>query len=277
MIPLFSDLKYFLAVVETLNMSRASERLGVVQPTLSQSLKRLEDIVGVPLFIRKKNGMELTRAGRAMTSQCRDFMSNWQYLVDAARDSEVQPLGHFKIGAHVSVAWYSFDLFLPELLNKYPKIEVSIVHGSSRELLEQLIVGKVDFGLLINPRRHPDLVIKPLCADRYSLWYVKDCVNPDVVALNPDNLRNEEVLGLLKDKRSFTRKVETASYEVIAKIAASGAAIGMLPERVAKHYGLAMWDRSAFTADELCLCYLKERQKSEGSRVIIEAIKAVKF
>src|SRR6185437_16928135 len=134
MIPLFSDIQYFLAVAETLNVSRASERIGVVQPTVSQAIKRLETIVGVPLFIRRKNGMELTRAGRAMTSQSRDFMTHWRFLVDTARNSEVQPMGHFRIGAHVSVAWYAFDSFLPKLLHAYPKLEISIVHGISREL-----------------------------------------------------------------------------------------------------------------------------------------------
>jgi DNA-binding transcriptional LysR family regulator len=204
-------------------------------------------------------------------------MNSWQFLMDAARDSEVQPMGHFKLGAHVSVAWYALDLILPELLRNYPKIEVSLVHGSSRELLQQLVVGKIDFGLLINPRRHPDLVIKPLCGDRYSLWYTKDCRNHDVIALNPDTPQNEKVFNLLKNKRTFSRRIETSSYEVAAKLAAAGAAIGMLPERVAKPYGLTMWDRHAFVPDELCLCYRKERQKSEGARRIIEAIKSVKL
>ena len=277
MIPQFTDLKYFLAVVDTLNVSRASERMGVVQPTISQALKRLESIVGVPLFIRRKNGMELTRAGQILTVQSRDLMNNWQFLVDAARDSEMQPMGHFKIGAHVSVAWYALDLILPKLLHDYPKIEVSIVHGMSRDLLQQLVVGKIDFGLLINPRRHADLVVKPLCTDRYSLWYSKDCLNQDVVALNPETMQNEKVFTLLKDKRTFSRRIETTSYEVIARLAAAGTAIGLLPERIAKPSGLSMWDRQAFVTDELCLCYRKERQRSEGARVILEAIRSVKL
>jgi DNA-binding transcriptional LysR family regulator len=139
----------------------------------------------VPLFIRRKNGMELTRAGQTLTSQCRDFMNNWQFLLDSTRESEIQPMGHFKIGAHVSIAWYSLDLILPTLLKNYPKVEISLVHASSRELLEQLVVGKIDFGLFINPRRHPDLIIKPLSGDRFSLWYNKDCLNQDVIVLNP--------------------------------------------------------------------------------------------
>jgi LysR family transcriptional regulator, cell division regulator len=277
MIPQYTDLKYFLAVVETLNVSRASEHVGVVQPTISQALKRLEDIVGVPLFIRRKNGMELTRAGRSLAEESRGLMNNWRFIVDSARDSETQPMGHFKIGAHVTVAWYSAGAILPKLLHEFPKIEVSVVHGTSRELLQQLVVGKIDFGLLINPRRHPDLVIKPLCGDRYTLWYSKDCLNLDVLVVNPDTQQNEKVLSLLKDKRTFSRRIETNSYEVGARLAASGAGVAMLPERAAKPYGLSMWDRNAFVSDELCLCYRRERQRSEGARVIIEAIKSVKL
>ncbi|RYZ64762.1 MAG: LysR family transcriptional regulator, partial [Proteobacteria bacterium] len=75
MIPQFIDLKYFLVICETQNFSRASERLGVVQPTLSKAMVRLEDIAGVPLLIRHSSGVRVTRAGEVLRLQAQELVT----------------------------------------------------------------------------------------------------------------------------------------------------------------------------------------------------------
>ena len=62
MVPSAAELEYFLEVSSTLNLSRASERLGISQPSLSLAIKRLEQSVGTELFIRHKHGVTLTQA-----------------------------------------------------------------------------------------------------------------------------------------------------------------------------------------------------------------------
>ena len=271
MIPQFQDLKYFLTIAETGNLSRASERLGVGQPTLSQAMKRLEDISGVPLLIRQKRGVELTRAGEVLKSRAAELLNSWQYLVNEVKEAETLPRGHLLIGAHVSVALYSFDRFLPELLEKNELIEISITHGLSREILESVVSGKLDFVLVINPRPHPDLVLKKLAEDKVGFWHVKGG-REDVLISDPSLLQTQSLLKKAKDKVQFKRQIPTSSLEVAANLVASGAGIGLLPERVAARHGLKAYsDKLPVFADELYLCYRQDRQKSVASKVFIQA------
>lgn len=60
------DLTYFIELSGTLNFSRASERIGISQPSLSAAIKRLEHAIGTPLFLRGKNGVTLTPAGKRL-------------------------------------------------------------------------------------------------------------------------------------------------------------------------------------------------------------------
>ncbi len=64
MIPSPTDLKYFMEVAQTQNVSRAAERLGISQPSLSLAIRRMEQSVGAPLLIRSKRGVTMTQAGK---------------------------------------------------------------------------------------------------------------------------------------------------------------------------------------------------------------------
>ena len=274
MIPHYTDIQYFNVIAETLNLSRASERLGVVQPTLSQSLRRLEDAAGTSLFIRKKNGMELTPAGHVFREKSQEFLQNWTKIVKEVHGILNLPQGRFKIGVHVSVGLYFLGHFLPQLLKDHPLIEVDLVHGLSREILEELVTGKVDFGLVINPRPHPDLVLKSLLKDRVGIWTSKGKYDPDQVIADFGLNQSESVLK--RFNKLFSRKVSSSSLEIIADLTQKGVGVGVLPERVARLYDLQALPESPWFSDELFLCYHSERQKSQAAKIIIDAIKNTK-
>ena len=83
MLPNASDIQSFLEVTKTKNISRAAERLGLTQPALSQSIKRLENAFGQQFFIRGKGGVKLTRAFEKFTIRktfSQIFRLNMSYL-----------------------------------------------------------------------------------------------------------------------------------------------------------------------------------------------------
>ncbi|MEM6730382.1 MAG: LysR family transcriptional regulator, partial [Myxococcota bacterium] len=106
MFPSAHDLHYFLEVADTKNISRAAERLGLRQPTLSQALKRLEAHLGVPLFIRRKTGVELTHAGKRLVVEARGLLEHWQHVQAVAQREEVELSGRYSLGVHASVAMF---------------------------------------------------------------------------------------------------------------------------------------------------------------------------
>ena len=81
MLPSPTEILYFNEIAKTSNLSRAAERLGVTQPTLSLALKRLEDTIGMPLMIRSKTGVQLTRAGQKLLTKSLTILENSQRLL----------------------------------------------------------------------------------------------------------------------------------------------------------------------------------------------------
>lgn len=268
------DLKYFLSICETKSLSRASERLGVAQPTLSQALKRLEQVVGAPLVLRKKTGIELTRAGEIFRRRATDLINSWAGITAEAKSSVTAPRGHFVIGAHVSVTLYSAAKFLPSLTREYADLEFDLIHGLSREILEGVVSSKIDFGIVINPRRHPDLVIKRLAMDRVGFWRAAGPTQKDVLFCEP---ALQQTQYLLRKTGAFKRHIHSQSLEVVADLVAAGGGIGILPERVATRYNLKPLDEASWFQDELALCYRKDRQNTVASKLIIAAIMEAKI
>src|SRR5688500_16984767 len=113
MMPSPSELQYFIEVAGTLNVSRAAERLGISQPTLSLAIQRLENSFGAPLLIRTKSGVKLTHAGQRLVTQARALVHEWEKIRGDALRDETEIRGRYIVGCHPSVALYSLPNFLP--------------------------------------------------------------------------------------------------------------------------------------------------------------------
>src|SRR6266536_6034823 len=80
-------LRYFVAVADAGTFTRAAERLFIAQPTLSQQIRRLEQIVGTPLLQRRRDGVRLTAAGTVLLEAARDVLSAAGHAVAQARQA----------------------------------------------------------------------------------------------------------------------------------------------------------------------------------------------
>src|ERR1700689_3984492 len=106
MIPSPTELRYFLEISGTLNMSRAAERLGVSQPALTLAMGRLEESFGQKVLLRGKTGVRLTRAGEKLATQARALLGEWEKIKGDATKDEKELEGRYTIGCHPSVALY---------------------------------------------------------------------------------------------------------------------------------------------------------------------------
>src|SRR6476661_4546288 len=116
MLPSSDDIRVFLAVAETRNITRASERLGLTQPSVSVAVKRLEELIGAPLFVREKRGVELTKAGAKLESHFRRILESWESTRAALLEEQENVSGRITIGCHPSVALYSLPQITADLM-----------------------------------------------------------------------------------------------------------------------------------------------------------------
>lgn len=271
MLPAAQDLTYFLEVAKTLNFSRAAERLGVTQPSLSVAIQRLEHDLGVKLFIRSKRGAQLTDSGLRMSGRVQALIESWSKLRNEAREMVEEVAGHFVIGCHTAVARYTLPLWLPALLKDHPNLTFEFRHDLSRKITEQVISFQIDFGAVVNPTPHPDLVIKELLKDEVSLWiHSNGPVNEDVLIYDPSLLQSQSIVGKLKGFGDF-RHLHTPSLEVTLALAECRSGIAILPGRVANmaREKLKLYNRkSPIYNDRVCLVYRADQPKTKARREI---------
>lgn len=277
MLPSSSELIYFLEVARTLNLTSAARLLGITQPTLTLAMKRLEHSLGAELFIRSKKGLTLTNEGIILLKQAKSLLSSWQALESEVRDHQTQVRGKLSLGLHQSVALYTLPHVLPSLLSKHPLLEIELSHDLSRKITERVVDLDLDVGLVINPLRHPDLVMVKLGTDRVSLYgpakkEVQKRIICDSNLLQAQFILKKMSKGPFKDYPLLT----TSSLEVASELCAQGLGLSVLPGRVAqqqKHLQLqALLDSPTFE-DELYLIYRIEKKGQPGVEALNHELK----
>ena len=142
------QLEHFLAVAEERTFTRAAERVCRTQPAVSQSIKKLEEEVGAPLFARDVHEVSLTEAGRVLA----DYARRMVRLRDEAfrQVSEIKSLksGTLAIAAHEAAAVYLLPGPLRTYLQMYPDIKVGIYRSRLAEIPRQVMDREVDVGFV---------------------------------------------------------------------------------------------------------------------------------
>lgn len=280
MLPSPSELKYFMEVADTLNISRASERLGITQPSLSMALRRLESTLGTGLLIRKKSGVRLTRAGQLLAQRARDLVSEWSSLRSDVLRTTRDISGKFSLGCYPSIGVYTLPSFLPALLTQYPNVAIDLEHDLSRRITEKVISHTLDFGIVVNPVSHPDLAIYPICNDKVTLWSCDGQIK-DTILYHPDIAQTHFILNKLEKKGLRARRtLISPSFEIITTLACANAGMAILPARTALRTNpplkLVLPDPPSYQ-DRVCLVFRPDSQKNAAAKVIIAAIKKMRL
>lgn len=276
--PTPSDLRYFQEIAQTENLSRAAERLGVAQPTLSLSLKRLEEQLNVELFSRKNKGLILTDAGRRLLKECNKLLANWESIVSETQNSQTEIKGRYTLGCHPSVALYTLDPFMRDFYSEYPGIEIHLIHGLSRIICEKVVSGQIDFGIVVNPTRHPDLVLHKLGTDEVCFWKRTAGGLSDVLIYNHDLIQSQSMIKKIRSP-FFERTIVSDNLEVMSVLARSGAGVAILPTRVVGAIApeLTKVPNMPTYRDEIYFLYRFDKEKSLSTKCIIDKMKRIKL
>ena len=149
-------LRYFIAVAEELNFTRAAEQLHTVQPSLSQQIRRLEEIVGTPLFWREKHHLQLSAAGRVFLVEARKLLVQANEAEEEAQRAARAESGSLAV-SFVPGAEGGFAHFLHQLHESYPSVRISLRSLQSPEQLEALRNQSVDAGIVAGPVKDDEI------------------------------------------------------------------------------------------------------------------------
>jgi LysR family transcriptional regulator, cell division regulator len=238
-LPSPTDLRYFLSVANSGNISRAATRLGISQSSLSIAIQRLEATFDVPLLIRGKAGVKPTRAGQRLMSQARHLLEDWQKLRADVLKEQTGMFGRFSLGCHLSIGLYTLSRCLPGLLAENPNIEVSVQHDYSHRITEDVVSDRLDFGICCNPVHHPDLVIRRLYRDEVTLWTNgSEQANEGRVLVYDPSMHEAQVIlrRMGKLELKFGRIITANAMESVASLVAAGLGVGILPGEVVETF-----------------------------------------
>ncbi|MDG0818023.1 LysR family transcriptional regulator [Bdellovibrio svalbardensis] len=271
-------LKFFKTIANLGNMSRAAQELHVSQPTLTVAMRKLEDQLGVRLFERSKKGVTLTAAGLQIYQYSDQMVELWEEMLREAGTVNDAVRGTIRLGLHPSVARYALPTFLPSLMKEHPDLSVQLSHDLSRNVLQRVLDHALDAGLVMNPEKHPDLILKEICRDEVSVWKKKGSSLQDVLIYDPSLFQTQWILEKLQKKGlRYKRKLESSNLEVIAGLLQAGAGHAILPKRVALQNPFPLEEAHASLPsfqDHLYLVYRPSLRRSAIGKAFIEAVQS---
>ena len=273
---IMDDIKYFITVSETLNITRASEIIGISQPALSYAIKRLENELGGALLIRLKNGIKLTKLGEEFKTRSRRLLYEWEQAQNLANPDSGLIQGSYTFAIHPSVALYAVEYFLPYLQKQFPSLDIKFKHGLSREMTEKVISWEADFGIVVNPVKHPDLVIKKLYEDIVTIFHCKGA--QDKLIYDKNLAQSQHILKKIGKKKNFSGEINSGNLELVAKMTSLGLGHGVLPTTIASQYkNLKVLPNSPQFKDEVCLIYRSEKHNNPTSQKILKILRDITF
>ena len=145
------DLRYFVAVAQHRNVSRAAEQLHVSQPALSEQIRKLEEELGTPLFARTSRGVDLTEAGETLLGRARTLLAQADEAADAVRTLAHGVAGTLTLGFIDSAALGIVPPLLRRFTQAYPNVKLDVRELGTRSQLEALRSGELDVGIVRGP------------------------------------------------------------------------------------------------------------------------------
>ena len=161
----FRLLKYIVAIAETANFTRASERLFLAQPTLSQQMIALEDGIGVQIFNRRREGVSLTPAGQMIYAFAQEALERRSEVVKAARAMDRGEVPPLRVGLSSFINQDVVQSLKQEYARLFPESPVQMSGGNPVQLLQRMEQKALDAAILPLPVMGADWVVAHIASD----------------------------------------------------------------------------------------------------------------
>ena len=228
-----TDLTYFVTVAREGGVTRAAEKLFRVQSNVTTRVRKLEDQLGVSLFLREGRRMVLTADGHRLLPLAEDLLSRAASVEDMIRKSE--PGGRFRLGSMESTAAVRLPAVLERLASRHPTMEVELVTGNPVVLAEKVASGEIEaaFAAGVPPDAPVDRV--PAFAERVTIVSSGDTLkerSPLLVMEKGCPHRARLEIFYAQSDRQIGRMIEMGSYHAMFGCVLAGMGAALVPESV---------------------------------------------
>lgn len=234
--------KVFYWAAKTGSLTQAAKMLYLTQPSVSHSIKQLEDSFGMTLFERNSKGVVLTREGAMLYS----YIEQSQILISMAEEKMAAlknlESGELRIGGSDSLFKHYLLPFLEKFRLRYPEITLHLIHGTTPEVITFLKEGRVDLGVVRTPVLDPQLTVIGgyllkdcfVAGERYAhlkgTKLTLDQLMEHPIILFGRNSRARTAIGELFEQKGYPLKpdIEVGSVDLLVEFARRGLGISYI-------------------------------------------------
>jgi DNA-binding transcriptional LysR family regulator len=212
------QMRSVVVLAERLHFGRAAAALYVSQPALTKQIRKIEHVLGGPLFIRKPRQLMLTRSGEVLVEHARSVLRDAQIAIDISRSAMRGEAGRLRIGFGLS----SLAVGLPEVIrrfhSRFPSVQISMREMSTPPQVEALENRTLEVGFVRLPIPAGGITAIPLFSDRL------------VIAVEPRRFKNGGLQGFAREP--FIAVARSASASLHDHVMRTCHAAGFAPRIV---------------------------------------------
>ncbi|HNH06380.1 MAG TPA: LysR family transcriptional regulator [Anaerolineales bacterium] len=146
-----NHLKTFVVVAEERNLTRAADRLYMTPPSVSAHIKALEDELGVILFIRKPQGMEITEHGEILRVKAEKILHSTREMLNLSKKLQVSLTGTTRIGLSATSSYQRAAKLISQMQKEHPDIELTFLASCTHKIIQGLKNHSMDAGYMFGP------------------------------------------------------------------------------------------------------------------------------
>ncbi|TCZ81156.1 LysR family transcriptional regulator [Paenibacillus albiflavus] len=289
------QLLYAVQIAKEHNFSRAAEKLHIAQPSLSQQLSKLEKEIGVLLFHRNTNSVELTHAGQLFIDKAQQILGMVDGLRQEMEDISQMKKGKLIVGSMPITGATILPLVLPVFQKRFPQIDITLIEETSANLEGLTASGETDISLLMLPLQQEKLVYQtiyeeeivltvppehPLALRKSTMIDVSELAAEPFIALKRgQGLR--KMTHELCNEAGFTPNVvfESSNMETVLSLVAAGMGIAFVPSMISQRTYSDISPVNLHLAmrptRKLVIAYRRERYLSKAAEAFINTISEV--
>ena len=239
------QLEYILAVNQFRHFAKAAEYCRVTQPTLSAMIQKLEEELDTRIFDRSQQPVCPTPVGILIIEQAQKILVQANRIKNIIEEEKHSLTGTFKLGILPTVAPYLLPRFFPQLMKKYPDLDIRVVEMKTNDIKKALQTGEIDAGIVASLAGMEELQQTPLFYEQFFAYVSREdaLFNNEVIRtsdLNGEQLwlldeghcfRDQLVrLCQMKSARASQLAYHLGSMETFMRMVESGKGVTFIPE-----------------------------------------------